>query len=268
NNMPLPDQWEFLKTAKRYSAQEIDYVYQKLFTQNEDLLKAPTRTRGVLSISVGNQIVLARSEIISDLKDFLKKDLNFLNTEYLQKRRLGKSTYKVQKYFKLIEEPGETISLPRGYLGKLVTFLKEHHIAHEIRYDRPLLTGVSFKSAIQLTPSQTKVLDSAMEGDQGVIVAPSGSGKTIIGLELAARRKVSTLILVHRRQLLDQWVERIQTFLGIAKAHIGQYTGTKKSIGDQITVGLLQSFARTKDLSAIKNQFGMVLVDQCHHIPA
>ena len=160
------------------------------------------------------------------------------------------------------------ISLPRGFLGRLVAFLQEHNIAHEIRYERPPLSGVSFKSSIQLTPSQTTVIDSAMEGDQGVIVAPSGSGKTIIGLELAARRKMPTLILVHRRQLLDQWVERIQTFLGIPKAHIGQYSGAKKNIGKQITVGLLQSFARTKDLSAIKNQFGMVLVDECHHIPA
>jgi hypothetical protein len=268
NDTPLPDQWEFLKTAKRYSVQEIDYVYRKLFTQNVGLLKASTLAGGVLSISIGNQIVLARSEIMSDLKDFLKEELNFLNTEYLQKRRLGKSTYKVQKYFKLIEESGDVISLPRGFLGKLVTFLKEHNIAHEICYERPPLAGVSFRSSIQLTPSQTKVLDSAMEGDQGVIVAPSGSGKTIIGLELAARRKMSTLILVHRRQLLDQWVEQIQTFLGIPKAHIGQYSGAKKDIGKQITVGLLQSFARTKDLSAIKNQFGMVLVDECHHIPA
>lgn len=268
NDTPLPDQWEFLRTAKRYSAQEIDSVYRKLFTQNEGPLKAPALTSGILSISVGNQIVLARSEIMPDLKDFLKKELNFLNTEYLQKRRLGKSTYKVQKYFKLIEESGDAISLPRGFLGKLVTFLKAHNIAHEIRYERPALAGVSFKSSIELTPAQSKVLDSAMAHDQGVIVAPSGSGKTIIGLELAARRKMPTLIVVHRRQLLDQWVERIQTFLGIPKAHIGQYSGAKKDIGNQITVGLLQSFARTKDLSAIKNQFGMLLVDECHHIPA
>lgn len=204
NDRPLPDQWEFLKTVKRYSAQEIDNVYQKLFTQNESPSKSSTLASDVLTISVSNQIVLARSEITSDLKDFLKDELNFLNTEYIVKRRLGKSTYKVQRYFKLIEESGDVISLPRGFLGKLVTFLKEHNIAHEIRYERPPLANVSFRSSIELTPSQTKVLDSAMAHDQGVIVAPSGSGKTIIGLELATRRKMPTLILVHRRQLLDQ----------------------------------------------------------------
>jgi len=165
--MPLPDQWEFLKTVKRYSVQEIDYVYQDLFTQNESLLKASTRASGVLSISVGNKIVFARSEIISDLKDFFERKLNFLNTECLQKRRLGNRRTRYKNTLSSFEESEDVISLPRGFLGQLVTFLKEHNIAHEIRYDRPLLTGVSFKSSIQLTPSQTKVLDSAMEGDQG-----------------------------------------------------------------------------------------------------
>lgn len=75
-------------------------------------------------------------------------------------------------------------------------------------------------------------------------------------------------MLVHRKQLLDQWVERIQTYLNIPKAHIGQFSGAKKSIGKGITVGLLQSFARTKDLSELKDRFGTIIVDECHHIPA
>lgn len=123
-------------------------------------------------------------------------------------------------------------------------------------------------SQIELTLAQTPILQIAMECDQGVIVAPSGSGKTIIGLELVARRQLSALILVHRKQLLDQWVERIQTFLGIAKSHIGQYSGTKKKLGKQITVGLLQSLARKGDLSELKDKSGTIIVDECHHIPA
>jgi superfamily II DNA or RNA helicase len=198
----------------------------------------------------------------------LKEELNFLNTEYLTKRRLGKSTYKVQKYFKLIDESGDGVSLPRGFLSRLVAFLNEHAIAHSVRYDYPLLDEVPFKSCIELTPLQIEVVRSALEHDQGVIVAPSGSGKTIIGLELIARRKLPALILVHRKQIFDQWVERIQECLGIPKAHIGQYSGIKKKIGTQITVGLLQSLGRKKDLSEFKSTFGTILVDECHHIPA
>ena len=117
-------------------------------------------------------------------------------------------------------------------------------------------------------PAQIPIVHTATGCDQGVIIAPSGSGKTIIGLEMIARRRLPALILVHRKQLSDQWIERIQTFLGITKTHIGQYSGTKKKLGKQITVGLLQSLARKGDLSELKDKFGTIIVDECHHIPA
>lgn len=265
---PFLDQWKFLEEAKRHSAQEMNAVYQSLFVQKVGLSVPIATSNNSLAISVRNQIVVARPQLIPELINFLKEELNFLNTEYLIKRRLGKSTYKVQKYFKLIEESGATIFLPRGFLNKLISFLNEHNINHSVHHEHPSLDEISFKSSIELTPSQTIVIDSALAHDQGVIVAPSGSGKTIVGLELVARRKLPALILVHRKQILDQWVERIQTFLGIPKAHIGQYSGIKKKIGNQITVGLLQSLSRKNDLSELQNQFGTVIVDECHHIPA
>jgi len=266
--VPFTDQWVFLKEAKRHPAQEIDAVHQRLVVQKGGASVQSALSGTTLTVVVGNQIALARSKLSPESVTFLKEELNFLNTEYLTKRRLGKSTYNVQKYFKLIEESGDAVSIPRGFLNRFVTFLNEHAIGHSVRYDYPSLDEVPFKSCIELTPFQTKVVDSALQHDQGVIVAPSGSGKTIIGLELIARRKLPALILVHRKQIFDQWVERIQEFLGIPKAHIGQYSGITKKIGNQITVGLLQSLGRKKDLSEFKSKFGTILVDECHHIPA
>lgn len=266
--IPYLNQWKVLEEAKRHSMTEIDAAYRRLFVDKVDSATLIASVNETLSIWVRNQIVLARSQIGPELIDFLKEELNFLNTEYLTKRRLGKSTYKVQKYFRLIEESGDTILLPRGFIDRLILFLNEHNIDYSVYREHASLDGISFKSSIALTPSQTKVVDSAMAHDQGVIVAPSGSGKTIIGLELVARRKVPSLILVHRKQILDQWVERIQTFLSIPKAHIGQYSGIKKKIGKEITVGLLQSLSRKSDLAALKDQFGTIIVDECHHIPA
>ncbi|HLA69315.1 MAG TPA: DEAD/DEAH box helicase family protein, partial [Bacteroidota bacterium] len=265
---PFADQWAFLKEARRHTAQEIDAVHQRLVIQKVGSSVPSALSGTTFSIFVGNKVALPRSQLLPEIVAFLKEELNFPNTEYLTKRRLGKSTYKVQKYFKLIEESGDAVSIPRGFLNRLVTFLNANAIAYSVHYDYPSLDEVPFKSCIQLTPFQAKVVDSALEHDQGVIVAPSGSGKTIIGLELIARRKLPALILVHRRQIFDQWVERIQEFLGIPKAHIGQYSGIKKKIGDQITVGLLQSLARKKDLSEFRGEFGTILVDECHHIPA
>lgn len=265
---PLADQWVFLKEAKRHTPREIDAVHQRLVIQKVGSSVPLTSSGAILSIFVGNKISLSRSQVFPEIAAFLKEELNFLNTEYLTKHRLGKSTYKVQKYFKLIEESGDAVSVPRGFLNRLVTFLNVHAIGHSVHYDHPSLDEVPFKSCIQLTPFQTEVVDSALEHDQGVIVAPSGSGKTIIGLELIARRKLPALILVHRKQIFDQWVERIQEFLGIPKAHIGQYSGIKKKIGNQITIGMLQSLGRKKGLSEFNSKFGTILVDECHHIPA
>ena len=264
---PFSNQWQFLDKIKRHTIAELDSAHKLLF---EDTSKptANIPTGGGLGILVSNQIDIKRSELSPRLIHFLKEELNFLNTEYLTKRRLGKSIYKVQKYFKLIDETGDTVSLPRGFLQNLVGFLKENNIAYTIRLDIPRFEETSYQSQIELTPAQIPVVQTAMECDQGVIVAPSGSGKTIIGLELIARRQLPALILVHRKQLLDQWVERIQTFLGIAKTHIGQYSGTKKKLGKQITVGSLQSLARKGDLAELKDKFGIIIVDECHHTPA
>ncbi len=265
---PSRDQWKVLEEATRHSVREMEGVYQRLFAEKVELSGPITSVPNTLSICVRNQIVLARSQVGRELIDFLKEELNFLNTEYLTKRRLGKSTYKVQKYFKLIEESEDMLFLPRGFLDRLVLFVREHNINHSVCREHVSLDEISFKNSIALTPSQTIVVESALAHDQGVIVAPSGSGKTIIGLELVARRKLPALILVHRKQILDQWVERIRTFLSIPKAHTGQYSGTKKKFGKQITVGLLQSLGRKKDLSNLKDQFGTIIVDECHHIPA
>ncbi|MCX6703138.1 MAG: DEAD/DEAH box helicase family protein [Candidatus Zambryskibacteria bacterium] len=87
-------------------------------------------------------------------------------------------------------------------------------------------------------------------------------------MELIARQKLPALILVHRQQLLDQWIERIETYLNIPKLRIGRFSSTKKKIGKEITVGLLQSFGRYKNIQELSDKFGTIIIDECHHIPA
>jgi len=193
---------------------------------------------------------LPRAQLTPTIIHFLKDELNFLNTEYLTKRRLGKSTYKVQKYFKLIDETGDTISLPRGFLNQLIAFLDQNHIAYVLTENHALLDEATFNNDIKLTPAQAKVVEQATRCNQGVIVAPSGSGKTIMGLELIARKKQPALILVHRKQILDQWVDRIQAFLGIAKTHIGQYSGIKKKLVNKSLLACFKAL-REKAISLI-----------------
>ncbi len=217
-SVPYQDQWNFLTHIHRHSFQELEDVYNKLFHARVDDNFLSTQTNvGVISIMLNNKLILKREQLSAEVVGFLREKLNFINAEYLVKRRLGKSVYQVQKYFKLIEELGNEVLLPRGFLNHLVTFLKERQIAYELTDCRPSFTQVNFSSNIALYPDQATVVEQVLLHHSGVIIAPSGSGKTIIGLEIIARRKLPALILVHRKQLLDQWVERIQMFLEIPK---------------------------------------------------
>ncbi len=261
------DQWGFLKNVKRHSHTELDAVYNNLFNDPAKKITS-TAHKGLLSITLNNKLALDKSQLTPQIIDFLKDRLNFISTEYLTKKRLGKSVYQVEKYFKLIEEHGDRVFLPRGFINQLKIFLDQNSIAYGVIDERPNLEPVQFFSNIKLFPEQSRVVEQAMQKDCGVIVAPSGSGKTIIGLSLVAQRSLPALILVHRKQLLDQWMDRAESFLGIPKTHIGQYSGIKKRQGKQITVAMLQSLARLMTPGELKDKFGTILVDECHHIPA
>lgn len=266
-DIPYSDQWEFLKRIKKHNNSKLDSIYAELFKEPRIGENKKYEEARIIDIFLSNKLLIKRSQLPFSAISFLKENLNFFNSDYLIRKRLEKSVFGVEKFFKLIEESGDDILLPRGFLTKLTLFLKENKIPFNLIDERPKFKKEKFVSNILLRANQKLAVEDAMQYDNGIIVAPSGSGKTIIGLELVARRKLPALILVHRQQLLDQWIDRIETFLGIPKTQIGQYTGRKKKQGKQITVAMIQTLNRM-DLSEIKNSFGTIITDECHHIPA
>ena len=173
-----------------------------------------------------------------------------------------------EKYFKLISEEGEFVFIPRGFINQLIEFCQKNEIPFVLNDERKLKQATTFKSKITLYNYQKATSQEIQDKDYGVIVAPHGSGKTIIGLELIAKKSQSALILVHRAQLFEQWVERIQSFLGINKTEIGQISGSKKKIGKQITVAMMQTLIKSKNIQEISDKFGTIIIDECHHILA
>lgn len=267
----IPDQWGYLKTIQKISKAHLDNLYNNLIKADETVVKetkVSTSKTNSLLIIIGSEIKIKKAWLTPRLVKFLRENLNFFNTEYLIKQKIGISTYQTEKYFKLIHETDEYIHIPRGFLKQMTAFCEERKIKYTINDERSLKATGSFKSKINLYDYQDQSLEEIGDAQSGVIVAPPGSGKTIIGLELIARKSQPTLILVHRKQLLDQWVERIQSFLGIPKAHIGQISGSKKKIGKDITIAMMQSMIKMKDFSNFTNTFGTIIVDECHHIPA
>jgi superfamily II DNA or RNA helicase len=263
---PFDDQWSYLAQCKKHTVTELDTALEVL----EGVEQTSNTVRGGehLLITVSNKIEIDRSQLTPSAIRFLKDNLNFLSTEYLTRKRLGKSVHGIQKYYKLIDEVGDSIFLPRGFLTRLLESLDAEQTSYEVTHEHPSLEPQKFASSIRLTSQQDEIVGQVLQHKQGVIVAPPGSGKTMMGMELIARRQLPALVLVHRKELLEQWVEHIQTFLNIPKIKIGRYSGIKKKIGESITVGLLQSFARAASKTDFKDTFGTVVIDECHHIPA
>lgn len=192
--------------------------------------------------------------------------MNFSNSEFFIKKKSGKNTFGTERYFKLVEETENEIIIPRGFIGKLLRFCKEQNLEFDFQDNRKLKEEIPYSFNATLRNHQKKVIETISKKDFGVIVAPPGSGKTIMGLKIIADKKQSSLIVVHRKQLLEQWQERVQAFLAIPKHEIGIIGQGKSKIGKQITIATIQSVP--KKIEEIHNQFGIILVDECHHIPA
>jgi len=267
---PVEDQWAFLTTIQKISKQKIDSLYLQLSGTTKEVFTskyADLASSFELEILINSEIYLKRIQLNQKLIEFLRDNLNFLNSDYIVKKQLGKTAYNIEKYFKLIEETPEGIIIPRGFASSLVKFCNSQNIPIKIIDKRCKLDEIVVNSKIDMLPHQEEVLERSESKDFGVIVSPPGSDKTIIGLELIAQKKQPTLILVHRKQLFDQWIDRIQNFLSIPKKQIGQIGNQKDKIGKEITVAMIQSLTRG-NLTELKNRFGMVIVDECHHIPA
>lgn len=265
------DQWNFLQNIKRLSTNHLDGLYDACLPSRQVLRSrvesnTPIVTNGKLNISLNNNVRLSRIGLTPALINFLKEELNFANSEFFIKKKSGRNTFETTRYFKLVEETESEIFIPRGFIGKLLRFCRESQIEFDFLDERKQKPSISFAFNAALRNHQLGVIETVSKKDLGVIVAPPGSGKTVIGLKIISDKRQPALILVHRKQLLEQWTERIEAFLGIPKRDIGVIGQGKSKIGKHITVATIQSLP--KQIESVQNQFGTIIVDECHHVPA
>jgi superfamily II DNA or RNA helicase len=143
---------------------------------------------------------------------------------------------------------------------------KRHHVTVEYDDQRRILPEIDVSFHGTLRPFQSAAVNDLLKRDFGTLSAATGSGKTVMGLYLISARKQPALVIVHTKELLNQWVDRTETFLGIPKDEIGLIGSGKKSIGKRITVSLVQSLYKCAD--EIKHHVGYILVDECHRAPS
>jgi len=262
------DQWEFLANIHKHTLLELDSAYDSVITEDTNTETCCSQNPDEIHIILDGAIHIKKHELNGLITAFIKQELNLYNKEYIVKKKLGRSIFGTEKYFNLIQDIGKEIILPRGFLVKLINYLDVEKIKHVISEQYVKHQKIKFNSSIVLHEEQEKVLVEIKDKTNGIIISPPGSGKTIIALQIIAKLGLPALILVNRNQLLSQWIERTEQFLGIPKTQIGVISGVKKKAGKQITVATLQTLARYKDIGKIINSFGAIIIDECHHIPA
>ena len=222
-----------------------------------------------IEITLSDKIRIPKEQVGKELWTWVQHQLTIHNNQFSLLKKLGKSTWNTPPEFLLFDyEDGEYI-LPRGFIGDLVKYLQKTGREFELIDNRTKNQELEYSSNIDLRDYQKSALETISKFHLGVIVAPPGSGKTVLGIELISRLKQKSLILVHRKELLDQWVERVESFLGIPKKEIGVVGSGKKFWGEKVTVATIQTLhTMLGTLPEIAKEFGLVIVDECHHIPA
>ena len=270
----VDDQWKYLSDVSRMSTQRLDELYE-IFSVSETVPVPKERkgavsqkTRAGLTLTLGCAISIPKHALPPNLASFLREELNILNIGCLVKERAGLPTFGEKRFINTLEQGDDAILVPRGFMPRLQTWLQEHHVKYALEDDRLTVDPIGYLTSFQLFPYQKAAIAACKQYDQGILVAPAGAGKTIMGLALIEQKKQPTLILTHRRQIHDQWLEQIENGFGIPKRKIGQINSTKKQITAPITVAMVQTLARMGDVSDIASRFGMVLIDECHHMPA
>jgi len=162
------------------------------------------------------------------------------------------------------------VALPRGCLDETIELIKRHGAIAIVEDCREigiaLPTAVSFQG--ELRPPQTKAFDALVAHKTGVLAATTAFGKTVVAAALIAHRARNTLVLVHRRELLNQWVERLSSFLNIDPKQIGVIGGGKRKPTGVIDVALIQSIVRNGEVADMVANYGHLIVDECHHLSA
>jgi superfamily II DNA or RNA helicase len=156
--------------------------------------------------------------------------------------------------------------VPRGFIRQLLSMCKANGLKPQVVDLTRELEPVDFAFNGELRPYQSEALTAILSRRFGTVSMPTGSGKTVLALAAIAERKQPTLVICHTKELLNQWCDRIETFLGIPKSEIGIIGGGKKTVGDRVAVALVQSLYKCSE--EVAPHIGFLICDECHRAPS
>ena len=291
---PHPDQWSVLSGIRRMELGEVERVVREAERsgdiigvrrsvtddeQAEDPWTLPPSRKkqdevisGPLPAKVrvvrGNLVFVETEGLASTMLNRLHRLAAFQNPEFYRAQAMRLSTFDKPRVIRCAEEFPKYVALPRGCLGEIITLLESHKVAVDLDDQRFAGQQLDVTFHGRLRPDQHAAANDMLAHDDGILSATTAFGKTVVAAWLIAARKANTLVLVHRRQLLDQWRERLASFLDLPIKSIGQIGGGRRRPNGLIDVAVIQSLNRQQVVDDLVANYGHVIVDECHHLSA
>lgn len=286
---PYPDQWAFLAAIRPMRAHDIEptilratggtHPLDVTFIEDEDLATPWKRTSAggqrlagpmpeVLTVTLANLVYFEKEQLPQALANRLIRLAAFQNPEFYKAQAMRMSVWDKPRVIGNAENYPRHIALPRGCLDAALALLKDNDVRCDLRDERFAGEPLELSFAGTLRADQEEAVTAMLRHDAGVLCAPTAFGKTVAAAAAIARRGVNTLVLVHRTELLKQWQERLQAFLGVGKAVVGTIGGGKAKPTGRIDIAVMQSRSRQGEVDPLVENYGHVVIDECHHIGA
>ncbi|MFA6269993.1 MAG: DEAD/DEAH box helicase [Candidatus Paceibacterota bacterium] len=216
---------------------------------------------------IDNRITLfPLEELPQSALNNLKDRLSFTNPAWLENQKRGYSNWRVPEELRFWRIEDDGLILPRGFIRQAIWILRDVGIPYQLDNQTHKLPEVNFRFTGELKDFQTEAVTAVLHRDFGTLSAPTGSGKTVMALALIAKRRQPALIVVHNKELLNQWVDRIGAFLGVPADQVGVVGDGKMMLGQKITVALVQTLYKCG--GEVAPHIGNLIVDECHRAPS
>lgn len=273
---PYGDQWAYLSSLDRLSEREVRAHIRKLpavrlgtevhrleLPQSSKIVPRPAL---IVRAGFASRLTIKAADLGPAMISAVKHAASMPNPEFYERQRQRRSTWNIPRYLRNYDETLEgDLILPRGLLSLLEQLVESSGSSLRIDDERVEGAAHSFECSARLRGEQQDAVDAATAAEHGVLVAPPGTGKTVMACAAMALRGVSTLILVDRKALAEQWRSRIREFLD---EKCGQIGGGRAKTTGRVDVALLPTLARRQNVAELTAGYGFVIVDECHHVPA
>lgn len=293
NFQPHQDQWAFLSSVIKAPWIEIEALAEKALIEgkitgvrrvhqedDEKPWEVPPSGKQIkvtferssfpkhITLVLGNQVYIAKEGLPPFLINELIRIAAFQNPEFYKAQAMRLPVFQIPRIIGCAEDYSKHIGLPRGCLDDITRLLEELEIQYSINDERNSGVPIQVDFLGMLSEDQTKAFHKMRSHDIGILAAATAFGKTVVAINLIAERAVNTLILVHRRQLQEQWLAGLTSFLHVNPEEIGVIGSGKSKATGLIDVAMVQSLSRKGTVNDIVAEYGHLVVDECHHISA